>query len=97
MGARKKFKVSDLTSRPVPEQRQALEELVRDSRSLPNGEVTELDAKIRAYEDRFGFDSKTLLERVKSGEQRETWDICQWMMTLELRDSIAAKRPAPPR
>ncbi len=97
MGPRTRHKISDLTSRPVPELRGVLRELVRGMRTVPNGELPELDAKIRKFESRSGFNSQTLLARVKSGEQRETWEVCEWLLLLDLRESIAALRSSSPR
>jgi len=65
-----------------------LSELVRDARTPPNGEAKEIDAEIRVFEQRYEMTSAQMVERLTGGQQRETFDICNWLMLLEVRDRL---------
>ncbi len=34
-------------------------------------------------ERRYQFDSTTLRDRLTTGEQEETWDVCLWLILLD--------------
>ncbi len=48
--------------------------------------LKKLHGRIAEYERRFGFTSASLRERLATGEQEETWDVCLWLILLEQRD-----------
>ncbi len=45
--------------------------------------IVKLRRQIDAYERRYQFDSTTLRDRLTSGEQDETWDVCLWLILLD--------------
>ena len=53
-----------------------------------NGELAALDARIARFEQIYEMSSETLLARMRSREQRETNEICTWLMLLDLRDRV---------
>lgn len=73
-----------------------LSRLARDARGTPNGGLEDVEARIRAFERRYEVDSETMREQVASGARVETWDVCQWLLLLDVRDRLAAAR-APAR
>ena len=89
------IRVSDLT-RMSPEDRvTAVADLARAARRAPNGEVSEIEAGIEAYEAKYGIDSDELQRQVAEGRRAETEDVCGWLMLLRLREHLAtvAARP----
>ena len=44
-----------------------------------------LDARIRVFERRYEMTSEALVERLRRGEQRETAEICEWLLLLAAR------------
>jgi hypothetical protein len=79
---------AELRRMPADAKRVRMSELVAETQRRPNGELTELDRKLAAYEKTYGVSSAEMVERVASGKQRETWDICQWLMTYHLRRDL---------
>lgn len=80
----------------APEDRERLmKELVLATQNAPNGELRQLEDEVEAFEKKFGFDSETMQAQLASGTLRETWEICQWLMTLRLRDDLAALASRP--
>jgi len=74
------------------EQASRLSRLAREARGAPNGGLEDVEARIRAFERRYEVDSESMREQVASGERVETWDICQWLLLLDVRDRLAAAR-----
>lgn len=66
--------------------------MVEASRQPVNGELRALAAKIRRLEQRYEVTSEKMREQVASGERRETWEVCQWLMLLSDRDRLAERR-----
>lgn len=83
-------RMSELAELGPSEKESRLRALVDASRRPPNGELRDLDAKIRQHEEAAGFDSTTLRQRLASGEQSETAIVCDWLMLLDLRERIAS-------
>lgn len=79
-------------SRMTPESRASAElEMARAVRSRPNGEIKDLDAIVRGFEQKYGFDSETMKRRLDGGSLRETTDICEWLLNLKLREHVLAR------
>ena len=66
-------------------------ELGSAARGSSDGALLDAEARIHAFEVRFGVDSTTLRREVGSGKRLETWDVCQWLMALRERDRLAAR------
>jgi len=72
-------------------QEREISALLQEARRAPNGELPRLEAVIQAFEQRYGFATDTLRQRVASGEERETDDFCRWLMFARLRDRLVAQ------
>lgn len=70
-----------------------LRRLLDATRRAPNGDVSALDEKIRAFETKFGMPSDEMLRRVEANEAKETWEVCQWLMAYRLRRDVYELRP----
>ena len=72
-----------------------LNKLAESTQAPPNGELDDLNAKIRVFEVTYGIDSDTLLRELEEGKRTEDdWDVCRWLMLLKLRtdiESLAAR------
>lgn len=71
-------------------QEEEMAELIKSTRRVPNGEMTDLDRKIRLYEAKYGMNSETMRAQVGDGTLGETPEICTWLMTIKLRERLAA-------
>lgn len=85
------IKMAEFATMARPEQDSLLREMVQATTEPPNGECAAVDGEIRAFEQRFKMDSETMREQVRSGALAESWDICQWLMALNLRDLLAER------
>lgn len=45
--------------------------------------LARLHGRLAEYERRFGFTSATLRNKLATGEQEETWDVCRWLILLD--------------
>ena len=54
--------------------------------------IKRVTAKIRALEESHGFSSNEMREKLKSGEIRETLDICDWLLFLRHRDRLMGSK-----
>jgi hypothetical protein len=85
------MRMAEFARMPRPQQDRVLREMVAATKEPPNGECAEVDAEIHAFEQRFGIDSAAMRAQVRSGEMKESWDICKWLMTLDRRDRLAKR------
>ena len=67
------------------ERAEAVKRLARGAFESSNGQAGEIDRQIDAYEERYGFDSRKLTERLVSGEQQETEEVSDWLWLLNVR------------
>jgi len=81
---------SELARLEPEEKSRRLGELVQATRLPVNGELATVDAALRGYEQRHGFDSETMRRRLTSGELSESTDVCEWLMLLNLRNRLAS-------
>lgn len=44
------------------------------------GEISKYSARVRRRERRYECSSEEMLEAVRSGRAKETWDICEWLI-----------------
>lgn len=89
------IRMAEFATMPRPQQDEMLRDMVDATKGPPNGECAAVDVEIRAFEQRHGFDSDTMRAKLRDGSLAENWDICQWLMALNLRD-LLAKRTARP-
>jgi len=75
---------------------------------LPASVLREIDENIRLSEANTGMTLclainygartelvdavRTLAQQVKAGQRQETWDVCQWLMLVRLREQLAPGR-----
>jgi hypothetical protein len=50
--------------------------------------MDDLNRQIAVFEKRYEQSSASMRERFKQGAIHETAEICEWLMLLELRDSL---------
>ena len=72
-----------------------LGELVASARAERNGQAAEIEARIRAFENRYELTSVALLQRLAAGAQRETAEIAEWLFWLRVRDDAAEEQARP--
>jgi hypothetical protein len=66
---------------------------VRSLVAVPSSQkVVELDAEIGHFERARGFSSAEMQTRLAKGQLDETLDVCDWLMTLKLRDRLVGPR-----
>jgi len=85
--------LADLRRLSDEERSEKLKAVARATRNPPNREVRQINLEIRTHEDRFGFSSDELRRRLAAGEQRETDDVCRWLMLLALRERVEKALP----
>jgi len=77
----------------TPEQSQEKIREFAGERDKPlNGELAQLSQMLAEFESRYEMTSETMRDKVGRGEQRETADICAWMMWLDVRDRATKPR-----
>jgi hypothetical protein len=67
------------------ERAEAVRKLARGAFESSNGQVSEIDAQIDRYEDKFGFDSRHLMELLANDAVEETDEISDWLWLLNFR------------
>ena len=78
-------RTTDLQKMDAGEREHMLSELVRHATAPRNGQASILNAKIRAFEERYEMSSEELVEALRSARLRETADISRWLFWLEAR------------
>jgi hypothetical protein len=61
-----------------------IDRLTAEAKGPVNGLAVAALARIRTFESRYEMTSSQLLERLKSGEERETAEIAEWLFLLQL-------------
>jgi hypothetical protein len=77
---------TDLRSMTVDERNQALAAIVQQGRGAQNGERAILNARIRAFEERYEISSADLREALRVGRMKETAEVARWLFWLDARD-----------
>lgn len=57
----------------------ALSRLVAEARGPANGHFAMAEARVRAFEQQYEMSSDELVERLRSGAQKETAEVAQWL------------------
>ncbi len=86
------FTTREFVSADEEGQQQMLAAASAALRSEPNGEIKELEAKLRLYEDKFDIPSDEIRSMVSNGALRETWEVCEWLMVLKLKERLERRR-----
>jgi len=81
-----RVKLSDVAVMTPEELRAEAKALVRAQDEARERGSPSLDARIRRYEVRYEMTSDELRRRIRSGEQRETAEICEWLLLLAARE-----------
>lgn len=83
-----RLKSADLRQLDERGQEDKLKQLAWSAHAPVNGELRDVDERIRTYERQYEVRSETMRQRVASGEMPETWDVCQWLHLLNLRTRL---------
>jgi len=67
------------------ERAEAVRKLARGAFESSNGQVSEIDAQIDRHEDKFGFDSRRLIELLANDAIEETDEVSDWLWLLNFR------------
>jgi len=89
---RRTVSIGELSTMTKRAQDRSISGLVETARRLPNGEIKRLDAAVRAFEEKYGFDTETLRNDLAADRLYETAEICEWLMLAGLRDRIVGRK-----
>lgn len=81
-----RVRLSELANMSPAEFREATAALLRASHHTRAHGSPSLERRIRAFEVRYEMSSEELYRRLAKGEQRETADICEWLLLLAARE-----------
>ncbi|MBI3071424.1 MAG: hypothetical protein HYY84_04770 [Deltaproteobacteria bacterium] len=73
---------------PEPTRNVCLDKLVSRATATPNGQLAELDARIREFEARYEMTSAKMRAAFKKGAIADTSDIAKWLLLLDIRDRV---------
>jgi hypothetical protein len=82
------MKLGQLSKMQEGERGRALGELVRAAKAKPNGQMREIDGRIRAFEIRYEMTSTEMRERFRRSELADTAEVAQWLMLVRLRERV---------
>ena len=88
----KTIRLSEFRRMNEAEKNAALRELAIGSHSGANGELTLIDARIRAFELRYELTSDQMRSRVAEGLLHETSEIASWLIALEIQGRLRATK-----
>ncbi len=91
MNMRKAIRFSDYRRMNAAEKAEALRELAVSAQGLPNGELTLVEARIRAFEAQYEMTSDEMRARVAAGRLAETADIARWLIALDVQGRLRAE------
>jgi hypothetical protein len=88
----KSIRLSEFRQLNEAEKAAALRELAVASHGEPNGELTVLEARIRACEVRYELTSDQMRMRVAEGVLPETAEIASWLIALEIQERLRSTK-----
>lgn len=88
------IKMSEFRTMSEEEREEAVGRLVEAAYGPPNGQVEDLETRIRKFEFRYETSSERMREELLRGQRKETADIASWLMLLKLRENIGFPKPA---
>ena len=68
-------------------------EMAAVARGPANGELSQIEAAIRAFEKKRGLHSEEMQRRLAAGTLAEDWDICEWLVMLGIRGRLVSSTP----
>ena len=84
-------RLADLDAMTVEKRDEVLGRLVREAMGPENGQLALVDARVKVFEHRYELSSDELLERLRTGLQKETADVAQWLFWLQVQRRCARK------
>lgn len=89
---------AELASMSPAERERTVRRMVERTRAIPNDELVETRSRLSHYETKHNMTSEHMRRLVLAGEMKETDEICDWLMLLDLRERLEAreKRQARP-
>ena len=82
---------ADLALMNTGEREIVLRELVDAAAGPRNGQLAEIEARIRRFEFRYEITSAELLKELAAGKRKETAEIADWLFWMKVRDDAADK------
>lgn len=74
------MKLHDYARMKPAKQDEFRKEWVSASKKPPNGQLTAVEAKLRAFEHRYEMSTETMRAKFRAGELKDTADISQWLI-----------------
>lgn len=68
---------------------------MKDSRRAHQAEMSKVQQEVAAYEERHLMTSDQMRERLAAGSLDETWEICQWLLTLSQLKIMRGQKTSP--
>ena len=78
-------RLADLDGMTAQERDQLMGQLVNEATGPANGQLALVAARVKVFERRYEMSSDDLLERLRTGQQRETAEIAQWLFWLQVQ------------
>lgn len=88
----KTLRLSELSGLSDKEIEARVAEFTSDDGVSLSDVLDDLNRRISVFEMRYEMSSEIMLERLVSGVQNETGDICAWMQLCEIRSGLVQKR-----
>ena len=85
------IRLADLGGMTTEERDQLLGQLVSEASGPANGQLALVAARVKVFERRYEMSSAELLERLRTGLQKETADVAQWLFWLQVQRRCARK------
>jgi len=67
---------------------------MKDARRAHQGEIAKVEREVAAHEARHLMTSSQMQARLSADEIEETWEICQWLMTLHRLEALRGANPS---
>ncbi len=85
----KTIRLNDLRHMSEEDREEEFRQLVEAaSQPVKQSDIDELTDKLNIYEERYGITSEEIAARIGSGQIKETFDICKWLMLAALVRSM---------
>ena len=81
----------DLRGKSEAEYTALAKRIAEAARQPPNGEVKQIDGRIKEFEHVFSMTSTEFRQRIANGSIEETMEVNRWWMLLELRDGLGGQ------
>lgn len=56
-----------------------------------NGQLMDIEQRIRSFESRYEMTSQEMRGKFRSGDLKETMEICSWLMLLDIHDNASER------